>query len=152
MTTKKADYIWFNGEMVRWEDAKVHVMSHALHYGTSVFEGIRCYDSHKGPVVFRHREHMQRLHDSAKIYRFPVSQSIDELMEAYKEGKFTEMFGSGTAAVISPVGKIVDHGKEICLPSGMSEMGPITKKLYDTLTGIQMGRIEAPEGWIKVIE
>ena len=48
MTTKKADYIWFNGEMVRWEDAKVHVMSHALHYGTSVFEGIRCYDSHKG--------------------------------------------------------------------------------------------------------
>ncbi|MCQ2495945.1 MAG: branched-chain amino acid aminotransferase [Lachnospiraceae bacterium] len=54
----------------------------------------------------------------------------------------------GTAAVISPVGKIVDHGKEICLPSGMNEMGPITKKLYDTLTGIQMGRIEAPEGWI----
>ena len=54
----------------------------------------------------------------------------------------------GTAAVISPVGKIVDHGKEICLPSGMEEMGPITKKLYDTLTGIQMGRIEAPKGWI----
>ena len=77
MTTKKADYIWFNGEMVRWEDAKVHVMSHALHYGTSVFEGIRCYDSHKGPVVFRHREHMQRLHDSAKIYRFPVSHHPD---------------------------------------------------------------------------
>ena len=58
----------------------------------------------------------------------------------------------GTAAVISPVGKIVDHGKEICFPSGMTEMGPITKKLYDTLTGIQMGRIEAPEGWIKVIK
>ncbi|MCQ2529624.1 MAG: branched-chain amino acid aminotransferase [Saccharofermentans sp.] len=54
----------------------------------------------------------------------------------------------GTAAVISPVGKINDHGKEICFPSGMEEMGPITKKLYDTLTGIQMGRIEAPEGWI----
>lgn len=54
----------------------------------------------------------------------------------------------GTAAVISPVGKVVDHGKEICFPSGMEEMGPITKKLYDTLTGIQMGRIEAPEGWI----
>ncbi len=54
----------------------------------------------------------------------------------------------GTAAVISPVGKIVDHGTQICLPSGMSEMGPVIKKLYDTLTGIQMGRIEAPEGWI----
>ena len=58
----------------------------------------------------------------------------------------------GTAAVISPVGKINDHGKEICFPSGMEEMGPVTKKLYDTLTGIQMGRIEAPEGWIHVIQ
>lgn len=57
----------------------------------------------------------------------------------------------GTAAVISPVGKIVDHGREICLPSGMDEMGPVTKKLYDTLTGIQMGRLEAPKGWIRVI-
>ena len=58
----------------------------------------------------------------------------------------------GTAAVISPVGKIVDHGNEICLPAGMTDMGPVTKKLYDTLTGIQMGRLEAPEGWIKVIK
>lgn len=58
----------------------------------------------------------------------------------------------GTAAVISPVGKIVDHGKEICIPAGMQDMGPVTKKLYDTLTGIQMGRIEAPEGWIHVIK
>ncbi|MEE1313522.1 MAG: branched-chain amino acid aminotransferase [Lachnospiraceae bacterium] len=65
---------------------------------------------------------------------------------------FAECGLCGTAAVISPVGKIVDHGKEICFPSGMDEMGPITKKLYDTLTGIQMGRIEAPEGWIKVIK
>ena len=61
---------------------------------------------------------------------------------------FAECGLCGTAAVISPVGKIVDHGKEICFPSGMSEMGPITKKLYDTLTGIQMGRLEAPKGWI----
>ena len=61
---------------------------------------------------------------------------------------FAECGLCGTAAVISPVGKIVDHGTEICLPSGMTEMGPITKKLYDTLTGIQMGRLEAPEGWI----
>ena len=58
----------------------------------------------------------------------------------------------GTAAVISPVGKIVDHGKEICLPSGMTEMGPVTKKLYETLTGIQMGKIKAPEGWIVEIK
>lgn len=64
---------------------------------------------------------------------------------------FTEAGLCGTAAVISPIGKIVDHGKEILIPSGMEEMGPVTKKLYDTLTGIQMGRIEAPEGWIKRI-
>ena len=70
---------------------------------------------------------------------------VDELAD------FAECGLCGTAAVISPVGKIVDHGKEICLPSGMTEMGPTTKKLYDTLTGIQMGRIEAPEGWIKEI-
>jgi branched-chain amino acid aminotransferase len=61
---------------------------------------------------------------------------------------FAECGLCGTAAVISPVGKIVDHGNEICFPSGMEEMGPITKKLYDTLTGIQMGRIPAPEGWL----
>ena len=71
---------------------------------------------------------------------------LDELQD------FAECGLCGTAAVISPVGKIVDHGKEICFPSGMTEMGPVTKKLYETLTGIQMGRIEAPEGWIQVIE
>ena len=71
---------------------------------------------------------------------------VDELKD------FAEAGLCGTAAVISPIGKIVDHGKEICLPSGMDDMGPTTKKLYDTLTGIQMGRIEAPEGWIKVIK
>ncbi len=65
---------------------------------------------------------------------------------------FAECGLCGTAAVISPVGKIVDHGKEICFPSGMEEMGPVTKKLYETLTGIQMGHIEAPEGWIKEIK
>ncbi len=72
--------------------------------------------------------------------------SIDEIKD------FAECGLCGTAAVISPVGKIVDHGKEICFPSGMEKMGPITQKLYDTLTGIQMGRLPAPEGWIKVIK
>lgn len=66
--------------------------------------------------------------------------------------EFAECGLCGTAAVISPVGKVVDHGNEICFPSGMEKMGPVTQKLYDTLTGIQMGHIEAPEGWIKVIE
>ena len=71
---------------------------------------------------------------------------VDELKD------FAECGLCGTAAVISPVGKIVDHGKEICFPSGMEDMGPVTKKLYDTLTGIQMGKIEAPEGWLVEIK
>ncbi len=65
---------------------------------------------------------------------------------------FAECGLCGTAAVISPVGKIVDHGNEICFPSGMEKMGPVIQKLYDTLTGIQMGHLEAPEGWIHVIK
>lgn len=71
------------------------------------------------------------------------------LLEEVKD--FAECGLCGTAAVISPVGKINDHGTEICFPSGMEEMGPTTKKLYETLTGIQMGKLEAPEGWVKVI-
>ena len=77
---------------------------------------------------------------------------VEEREVPFEEVKeFAECGLCGTAAVISPVGKVVDHGKEICFPSGMEEMGPITKKLYDTLTGIQMGKIEAPEGWIHVV-
>ena len=67
-------------------------------------------------------------------------------------GTFKECGLCGTAAVISPIGKIVDHGKEICFPSGMTDMGPILKKMYNTLTGIQMGTIKAPEGWIYEIK
>ena len=78
---------------------------------------------------------------------------VEERQVALEEVKDMAECGlCGTAAVISPVGKIVDHGTEICFPSGMTEMGPVTKKLYETLTGIQMGRIEAPEGWLKVIK
>lgn len=86
----------------------------------------------------------------AKEYLGMEVEEREILFEEVKD--FAECGLCGTAAVISPVGKIVDHGEEICFPSGMEEMGPITKKLYDTLTGIQMGHIEAPEGWIKVIK
>ena len=82
-----------------------------------------------------------------------LGMEVEERTVPFAEVKeFAECGLCGTAAVISPVGKIVDHGNEICFPSGMTDMGPVTKKLYDTLTGIQMGRIEAPKGWIKVIE
>lgn len=86
----------------------------------------------------------------AKDYLGLEVEEREVLFDEVKD--FAECGLCGTAAVISPVGKINDHGKEICFPSGMDEMGPVTKKLYDTLTGIQMGRIEAPEGWIKVIK
>lgn len=87
------------------------------------------------------------------IARDYLGMEVEEREVFFDEVKdFAECGLCGTAAVISPVGKIVDHGKEICFPSGMDEMGEVTKKLYDTLTGMQMGRIEAPEGWIKVIK
>lgn len=87
------------------------------------------------------------------IARDHLGMEVEEREVYLDEVKdFAECGLCGTAAVISPVGKIVDHGKEICLPSGMEEMGEVTKKLYDTLTGMQMGTIEAPEGWIKIIK
>ena len=82
MTAKKAEFIWFNGEIMPWGDAKVHVMSHGLHYGSSVFEGIRVYDTHLGPAGFRVTPHVERLYDSAKIYRMPIPFTVDELMKA----------------------------------------------------------------------
>lgn len=87
-----------------------------------------------------------------------VAEKYLGLTVEHRPVKLTELYDfaecglCGTAAVISPVGKIFDHGKEICFPAGMDKMGEITQKLYDTLTGIQMGRIDAPEGWIREIK
>ena len=86
----------------------------------------------------------------AKEYLGLEVEEREVLFDEVKD--FAECGLCGTAAVISPVGKIYDHGNEICFPSGMEKMGPVIRKLYDTLTGIQMGHIEAPEGWIKVIK
>ncbi len=77
--------IWMNGELVDWDDAKIHVLTHSLHYGSGVFEGIRCYKTGRGPAVFRLNEHMQRLHDSGKVYFMDIPYSVDELCTATKE-------------------------------------------------------------------
>ena len=77
--------IWRNGELINWDDANVHVLTHALHYGTSVFEGIRCYETSRGPAVFRINEHIRRMFDSAKIYRMDLELSVDELSDACRE-------------------------------------------------------------------
>lgn len=81
MPVKKTDWIWLNGEFVRWEDAKIHVLSHVIHYGTSVFEGIRCYNTTRGAMVLRLKEHIQRLYNSAKIYRMEIPYSLDDYMD-----------------------------------------------------------------------
>jgi branched-chain amino acid aminotransferase len=74
--------IWYNGKFIDWEDANIHVLSHVVSYGSSVFEGVRCYDTQQGPALFRPREHMRRLADSAKIYRMDLPYSVDELTSA----------------------------------------------------------------------
>jgi branched-chain amino acid aminotransferase len=77
--------IWHNGRLIAWSDAKIHVLSHVVSYGSSVFEGIRCYETESGPAVFRLREHMRRMLDSAKIYRMTIPYSLDELSSAVLE-------------------------------------------------------------------
>ncbi len=85
MPIEEVEKIWVNGGLVNWADARIHVLTHALHYGSGVFEGIRCYNTTSGPAVFRSKEHMQRLHDSGKIYRMKIPYTVDELCNATKE-------------------------------------------------------------------
>lgn len=85
MSFKGSKLIWMNGRMIPWEQATVHVLSHALHYGSSVFEGIRVYKTPDGPMAFRLTDHIQRLLDSAKIYRMPIAYSLDELISVCKD-------------------------------------------------------------------
>ena len=82
---QETEKIWMNGELVDWADAKVHVGVHGLHYGTGVFEGIRCYETPKGPAVFRLGEHLQRLQDSARLLYMELPYSVEELRQASHE-------------------------------------------------------------------
>jgi branched-chain amino acid aminotransferase len=82
---EQADLIWQNGELVAWDDAKVHVLTHGLHYGTGVFEGIRAYETTRGPAIFRHLDHLDRLFKSAELYYMPVPYTLEELRAATHE-------------------------------------------------------------------
>jgi branched-chain amino acid aminotransferase len=105
--------IWHNGELINWEDAKVHVLTHALHYGSSVFEGIRCYSTPAGPAIFRPKEHIRRLFDSSKIYRmdklgFTQTELVDALVELVRVNKLDACYlrplafrGYGEVGVLS---------------------------------------------------
>ncbi|HYP24851.1 MAG TPA: branched-chain amino acid transaminase [Actinomycetota bacterium] len=85
MPISTVEKIWMNGELVAWEDAKIHVLSHALHYGTGVFEGVRCYETARGPAIFRLRDHLARMERSARIFMMDIPYAIDELVEATRE-------------------------------------------------------------------
>lgn len=85
MPINKVEKIWMNGTLVNWDDAKVHVLTHAMHYGSSWFEGLRCYETKRGSAIFRHEAHMQRLIDSARMYRSIVPYSVKQLQDAAKE-------------------------------------------------------------------
>lgn len=113
MSKKTAEFIWFNGETMPWGDAKIHVLSHGLHYGTSVFEGIRVYDTPNGPAVFRLTDHMQRLYDSAKIYRLNIPFDLDTLISACHE---TLKVNKLASAYIRPIAFLGDVGLGLSAP------------------------------------
>ena len=85
MAIQKTEKIWHNGKLINWDDATIHVMSHVIHYGSSVFEGVRCYELPSGPAIFRAVEHIQRLLDSAKVYRIEVPFTRDEIVRGMTE-------------------------------------------------------------------
>lgn len=85
MPVKKADVIWMNGKLVKWDDAKIHILSHVIHYGSGWFEGIRCYETKKGSAIFRLDAHLRRLYDSVKIYRSVIPYTREQLEGAIKE-------------------------------------------------------------------
>jgi branched-chain amino acid aminotransferase len=85
MPVKKVDKIWMNGSLVNWDDAKVHVLTHAMHYGSSWFEGIRCYDTKRGSAIFRLQDHLRRLYDSCRMYRAEIPFSMKQFKDGVKE-------------------------------------------------------------------
>src|SRR3954449_9409519 len=85
MPIEATEKIWMNGELVPWADAQIHVLTHTLHYGMGVFEGIRAYETDRGPAVFRLTEHIERLHRSAQILGMPMPYSVEEIVTATKD-------------------------------------------------------------------
>ncbi len=114
MPIQEAEKIWRNGEMVPWAEATTHVLTHGLHYGTGVFEGMRAYETkHKGVCIFRNREHMERLHYSARVYAIDIAYTVDELMQVCKDVVRENNLSS---AYIRPIAYL-----------GYGEMGPASK-------------------------
>ena len=104
----QADLIWMNGELVAWEDAKVHVLTHCLHYGTGVFEGMRAYETERGTAIFRHVEHLDRLYKSAELYYMPIPYTPEELRAAVHEVVAQEQ----PAVLLHPPDRLPRHGRD----------------------------------------
>ena len=121
MAIQKTEKIWHNGKLIAWDDATIHVMSHVVHYGSSVFEGIRCYALPSGPAIFRATEHMQRLLDSARIYRIDVPFTRDEILRA-----MVELVGHNGVCLLytSSCRNRSVLGTEDCLPGGPAHSAP----------------------------
>ncbi len=119
MAKNTADLIWFNGELVPWADAKVHVLSHAIHYGSSVFEGVRAYKTDKGAAIFRLTDHSKRLFDSAKIYRMEIPFTVEQINQASKDSVSKNNLAS---AYIRPIAFIGDVGLGLTPQSDVCEV------------------------------
>lgn len=136
----KAEKIWMNGEFVDWDDARVHVLSHVIHYGSSVFEGLRCYDTPGGSACFRLTDHMKRLHQSARIYRMEIPYSAEELAEATRE--------------LVRVNKLPACYVRPCVFRGYGQMGlnPLGCPVHTIIAAWQWGAYLSEEGVRKGID
>lgn len=125
MAKQLADYIWFNGNVIPWKKATVHVMTDAMHYGSSVFQGVRAYNTpDQGTCVFRLQEHTRRLCDSAKIYRMTTPYSVDEINQA----------------IMDATTKVMKFAKRtFCVKPGAGE-GQITKEIQNMFFGLFNGK------------
>ena len=138
---KTSELIWMNGKLIPWDQAQIHVMAHGLHYGSSVFEGIRCYSTPQGPAIFRLGAHVKRLIDSAKLYRYPVPFSQSEIEQACKE---TICQNGLNSAYIRPL-----------LFMGVGSIGvvpPPTAKSDLVIIAIEFGRYLSEEGMTQGID
>ena len=131
----KSEKIWMNGKFVPWDDATLHVGSHVVHYGSALFEGIRCYNTANGSGIFRLEPHVERLFNSCKIYRMEIPFSLEDYSKAIVE----------TIRVITPV-RSIDK-----IPVGSGKRGAITKRLQDEFFGILSGEREDRHGWFTYI-
>lgn len=140
MKTAQAKWIWMDGRWVAWEDARIHVLSHVVHYGTSVFEGIRCYNPPQGPSIFRLKDHLRRLYDSARVYRMDIRYPMEELEQVHCEAVVRNELG---ACYLRPI-----------VYRGFENLGvnPFGKPVEVAVAAFPWGRYLGPESLEKGVD